>query len=1377
MSRILDGTSFDGIQMHIAKQCEDVGVHIDQLGAETPFKQMATAGHMQTRRSRHLCRCEAVENGKTSTGERWQREGALGRFNSPCAAPLTCARQIGTPAKMSLANCWLLCVALLVGLASPVFAQDYPADLNQRSLMINEIPFSTGDVDPYEGNLKVVVPEVRIPGNGHMDVVIYRSYNNARIGNPDYGQQIFPNSLNWMFGMGWNLGLFPRIITQVPNPCNNSYVWRLAIELPTGEEEILYRAGSNDPNFYTKNGWRYQCAALPLLFSPEGISYEMGDRADSLANGASGNPDYTTSSILSATRARDTNGNWITASYTNLGYAQPHVPTQITTSDGRSVQITYNNGKVSNIVGPNGLTWQYEQGTGLKLKKVTLPNGQTHQYTYYDTRPSGLSDFDWAVSIDRLKSITGPYGGTTTYEYKRDQVAQFWFGFEYCGEECGWILPDNPTYSRIGKKTSSDGGVWTFTYNPSFTQGQYDVTTVSGPSGTAAFKYIGRSFDVSSPGQRFSNSLYPECQMWDAEVTKVGLLAEKSIGSSYTETYQWTLVTAPRLPATSAVSRSIAPLGSPPSSVKASCEYGSYNPALSRKTITLNGAQYVQEQLAHNPYGQPTVLRETGPNGEVRTTTYSYYSNLALNIVSRLDDEIVTGASSLTREWDSTGRVLSVTKDGVTTSYTYTSAGDLASSTKPGGRVTTFSQYKRGIPQHEAQPESITITRVVDDAGRVASETDGEGHTKGYTYDGLGRPTSIDYPLGNDTSISYTANTKSVTRGGLVQSTTYDGFGRLKNNVLGGIATTYTYDALGRRTFQSNPGNSSIGTSYQYDALNQVTRVTNADSTYRTYTYGPANITMRDERGNYTTYSYRGYGDPDASVLIGIVAANPTANILITRGVDDLVTGITQAGLTRTFGYDARKYLVSETHPEMGTTTYGRDAAGNMTSRTIGGATTSFVYDGHNRLTSVSHADGTPNVSQTYSKAHKLRTVTSSAASRVMAYDANDNLTSESLTIGAMQLGAQYSYTGNDQLATTTYPVSGRVVSYSPDVLGRPTQVAGYVNAITYWPSGVPSQIDYVNGIVTNYDQNSRLWPSAFRSRRSGTHYVNSAYGYDGVGNLISINDAADATLSRTLGYDTLNRLTSAAGPWGTGTLTYDGAGNITSQNLGSFNLSYAYPTQNRLGSVSGSRSASYSYDIYGNISAASGTTYQYDGVPNLRCINCASSNMVEYTYDGLGKRVTVTKSSATTYEFYASSGDLLVEYSPSQSNKLVEYMYLGGKRVAQRVSDNRPPTTITMARSTTVENRTRGVTLTVNLGGITPTGTVTFMEGGTMIGTVYVSNGQANIDVQGLALGNHTITATYSGDASNSGNTVVFQIKVVNLDWLPAVLQLLLSN
>lgn len=609
----------------------------------------------------------------------------------------------------------------------------------------------------------------------------------------------------------------------------------------------------------------------------------------------------------------------------------------------------------------------------------------------------------------------------------------------------------------------------------------------------------------------------------------------------------------------------------------------------------------------------------------------------------------------------------SITQDGVTTSFAYDAQGNVASAIMPRSLVYSYGNYKRGIPQTESQPANIGISRVVSDAGNVTSETNGEGKTKTFSYDTMNRVTGIGFPVGSAVSISYTTATKTATRGSLTESTSYDGFGRPVSITLGGVTRSYSYDTLGRKTFESNPG-ASIGTSYEYDILNRVTRIRNSDGTMQTRSYGAGNVSVMDERSKVTTYAFRAYGDPDKQFLMSITAPDTSANVSITRNTKGLVTSIVQGGMTRSYGYNSNYYLTSVTNPETGTTTYSRDAAGNMTSRSVGtSGTSTYTYDGQNRLTAVTYPGTTPSVTKTYSKTHKLKTVVSSAASRSYVYDANDNLTSESVVADGITLTTGYGYNTLDQLASITYPYSGRSVTFSPDVLGRPTAISGYVTSVAYWPSGQVKQINYANGTVSTYGQNSRLWPSTFATQLSTTYYNNASYTYDGAGNLTAIADTADTNYNRTLTYDNINRLATAAGPWGTGTITYNGVGNVVSQVFGANNLYYTYDTQNRLSSVSGDRTGSYTYDAYGDFLTVPGATYTWDGVPNLRCVSCGTANEVANVYDGLNQRVSVTKGGVKSYEVYGSHGNLLAVYTPYWGNSLVEYIYLGGKRVAQR--------------------------------------------------------------------------------------------------------------
>lgn len=1083
-------------------------------------------------------------------------------------------------------------------------------------------------IDPFSGSLQHHSTDIYVPGNGGFDLKVIRSYNSASI------DANCPACFKGLAGLGWTIH-FGRVlqsssstaICQNANP--NNVGENPALELMDGSRQLLTYTGQSSPLMLTTQRWRVNCGPdgnTVIAHSPEGTRYDMTQTV-SLPGGIS---------AWYASKITDRNGNYATISYTSAG--SPEI-SQITTNDGRIVSFSYldsglNSRRISQI-SSNGQVYRYNYTavSGVvdtyTLTSVVRPDGRAWSYAYNGQMYSP------SAGSYLMNKATYPYGGTITYEYSNVNFDSYYVS----GGTQNIIRP------AVSKKTSTPGGTWTFSYTPG-SLGVYDVTTVKAPSGTTTYRHYGPKYAAEGSGT----------------VWMVGLLMSKDIGGIQTETYTW-----------GKQKLSDEDYFRPNDYLSNRVDTETNAPVLTQKKVTRNGANYTTSYSSFDSYGNPTSIVETGQNGGDRTTTLSYYINTSKWIVKQVQNESFTG-SAVTRSFDDNGNLSSINQDGVTISYTYDSEGNLASKTLPRTLTYIYSDYKRGIPQFESQPEGISISRVVSDAGNVTSQTDGEQRTTTYGYDGLNRLTAITYPRGSSVSISYSAPnyapSKTVTRGGLVEQTAYDGFGNPSRVTLGGIVRTYSFDALGRNTFVSDPDSSS-GTTYQYDILDRMTNVTNANSSYRTISYGSATKTVTDERNNSTTYSYRSYGDPKQEFLMSISAPESSANISLARNGKDFITAVTQGGFTRNYGYNSSYYVTSVTNPETGTTVYGRDEAGNMTSRSVGSSgETIYSYDGQNRLTHVAYPDTTPAVTRTYSKTHKLKTVESSAANRVYEYDDNDNLTSDSLTVDGIVLTASYAYNDLDQLFSITYPLSGKVINYSPDNLGRPSQVSGYVNSVSYWPSGQIKQINYANGTATNYGQNSRLWPSSLSTQTSdGAYSVNSSYGYDDVGNLTSINDTADGSYNRTMGYDNIDRLTSISGPWGNGGISYDGTGNIQSSYLGAYNVGRSYDSYNRLSRVSGYRETAYGYDTYGNIVTGSGNSYTYDGAPNLRCINCSDASLkIEYSYDGLNRRISVIKAGIKNYEFYDFQGIPLVEYTPGPSGKLIQYIYLGGKRIAQHV-------------------------------------------------------------------------------------------------------------
>lgn len=1230
--------------------------------------------------------------------------------------------------------CFISLSSLCVGAEEiiPDFYQD-PGIYPNRSYVNQN---ANEHIDPFTGGLQLHYVDIHLPGNGGFDINVTRSYNSASV-DPNN-----PAAYKSLAGLGWTIHFGRVIKSGNANICLNDTSFSVAnnpvLELPDGSRQQFAFTDSSSPLMLTTQFWKAECIVGNInglsVYSPDGIRYDM---THLVTEGTGPRPVY----VWYTTRITDRNGN-----YADISYAASFSPeiSRITTSDNRVINFTY-------------------ADSGLPSRRITQISsaGQIYTYTYYPvsnvldkyfltnvTRPDGAQwQYSYNASLNTnagsyvMNRVIYPQGGYIDYLYE-------FVNFD-----------SNSPYYRstvVARKSTSTGGVWSFNYQP----GSFNVpdsTTVYSPSGSITYRHIGPNYSSSGT------------------VWMVGLLVSKTIENLQTETYNWDK------------QKISSENNFRPGNFVTSVDSDTYSPILLNKQITRDGASYITEFSNFDGYGNPRTISEAGPNGGNRTTALTYFYNPDKWIVKQVKNESFDG-SLITRSFDSNGSLREISQDGVVTRHDYDSEGNIRSTTFPRSLTHSYSNHKRGIPQLESQPEGIQINRIVSDAGNVVSETNGEGYTTSYRYDGLNRLTHIDYPSGNNVSITWGVSTKSATRGSLTENTIFDGFGRTVSHTLGGITHTYQYDALGRKIFASNP-NSGSGTSYRYDALDRVTRIVHPDNTSIAISYGGGFKTVTDERNKSTKYSFRAYGNPDKTLLMNIAAPEAAASIDMQRNSKGLVTSVTQNGFTRAYTYNGNYYLISVNNPETGVTTYGRDAAGNMISRTVGSSgTTTYRYDGQNRLVSVTYPGNTPSITNTYNKTHKLVNSSSSVASRSFNYDANSNLTSESVTVDGRTFTTSYAYNGNDQITAITYPHSGRIVNYAPDVLGRPTLVSDFVTGVTYWPSGQIRQINYANGMVTNYNQNSRLWPSTVSAQNSsGVYYLNNNYSYDGAGNLTAISDSFDSNYNRTMGYDDINRLISITGPWGTGAIAYNGAGNITSQSLGGFNLSYSYDGQNRLSAISGSRTAVYAYDAYGNIIADASKTFTYDDATNLRCVNCNDpAKKIEYAYDNANQRISVTKGNAKTYEIYGSHGNLLIEYVPGTTDGLTEYIYLGGRRIAQVQTGNTSSgaggtiSTIELLVTSDTVGQDQVFTLTANVSGDNPTGTVTFMDGTTVLGSATLESGQASISVSLSTVGTHNITANYEGDgkhrASSSTMTLTVEESVIE-KVMPILMQYLLED
>jgi RHS repeat-associated protein len=572
--------------------------------------------------------------------------------------------------------------------------------------------------------------------------------------------------------------------------------------------------------------------------------------------------------------------------------------------------------------------------------------------------------------------------------------------------------------------------------------------------------------------------------------------------------------------------------------------------------------------------------------------------------------------------------------------------------------------------------------------------------------------------------------------------TKLDDPGRVIQNQLvsdpeGAAIVATTYDSSSRVASISNPYRSVTEPTYgtqqlAYDALDRVTTVTAQDSSTAQMLYGtaissPTGNTSRactgvaaypsltiDASGKKREVWSDAFGrvveanEPDGSNNLTIHTCY-TYDLL-----DNLLTAEQRGGTadttkwrTRTYTYDALSRVVSESIPESGssgsatgttnlyyTTSSGalcsgdsQDVCRRTDSRSI---TTTYSYDGVNRLTSKSYSNGDPTViyyfdqttynSLTIANGKGRRTGMSDGSGQTAwSYDSDGRVVTERRTITAVSPSVtkttSYSYNLDGSVASVTYP-SGKVVQYTYSNAGRPLTAKDslrsdwYAKDAFYTPWGALSEFKSgatgtSNGATRSFSFNNRLLPS-LRSASSASLTIQSLnYTYLANGNVSQIRNNRDDNRTVNYTYDNLNRIKDAYTPnstlWGN-SYVYDNWGNLLQKNAytGKANYEGLTVTVNRKNQVDG-----MTYDLAGNLTNDGLYSYVYNAENQT-----TSAAGVTFKYDGDNKRV------------YKSGSRLYwngVGYAPLSETDLLgaadkDYVYFNGVRVGfLKVSTSTP--------------------------------------------------------------------------------------------------------
>ncbi|MFF4599833.1 LamG-like jellyroll fold domain-containing protein [Amycolatopsis sp. NPDC001319] len=525
-----------------------------------------------------------------------------------------------------------------------------------------------------------------------------------------------------------------------------------------------------------------------------------------------------------------------------------------------------------------------------------------------------------------------------------------------------------------------------------------------------------------------------------------------------------------------------------------------------------NVAQVTKPSGAKTTYTYDTNgdrLSSTDPNAARQEATYDFLSRPLTSTTFERYPSAVTSTS--TNSYASSlanpgGAQLAstTTADGAATSYSYNGLGETTSVTDAAGHSTTYAYTYLG---------DRSTTTLAD------------GTSTTTTYDPASRPLTV-----TNKDASGTVLTQS--------SATYDADGRLASSVdARGTAQTFTYDAAGQLTSEIQPisATSSITTSFGYDAAGNRTRFT-------------------DGRGNATTTTYNSWNLPESVIEPATAAYTADSDRTFTTVYDAAGQAVTQTqpgGVTVSAGYDVDGNLTTQTgagaDAASGSRTFGYDPAGRMTSASTAEAGTAgnpdhqaatnetFTYNDRNELLTAAGSAGSSSFG--YDRDGLMTSRTDASGTSTYGYDTADRLST--ITDSATGKAQTLTYNTLNQVSGITYG-TGNARTYSYDALHRLTgdtlKTAGgaSIASITYGYDADSNLTSKATSGFAGSAANTYTYDLANRlaSWNNGTTTTN--YGYDASGNRTQVG-------SSTYTYDARNQLTSD----GVNTYTYSARGTL----------------------------------------------------------------------------------------------------------------------------------------------------------------------------------------------------------------------------------------
>ena len=606
-----------------------------------------------------------------------------------------------------------------------------------------------------------------------------------------------------------------------------------------------------------------------------------------------------------------------------------------------------------------------------------------------------------------------------------------------------------------------------------------------------------------------------------------------------------------------------------------------------------NGAEEIYRYDGLNRLEQITL-----PNGG--TIQYGYDQDG--NITWQIDPE----GDRIGFAYDERGRLTrTVSPTGAVTEYGYDGEGRLSCIKNAAGRCHTYVYDQMGQLIREISTTGDVTSYGYNDMGKVSVVVDARKRRTEYEYHPGGRLAKAIYPDGGYEMFTYDKNGRLVHRQdhkGIYVGYAYDRLGRLVSICNSdGQQWVYTYDAVGNVTSIKDP----LGHKIQYG-----------------YSLGGKLLSVIDAGGDRTEYAY------DPMGKLSVVCRHEGSGCLLDMDGTLHLDGLDKKENLRVTRYqrDLMGHITCIKDPLGASEYYRYDRAGRLVAKKDrDGYETRYGYNGEGDLAYVHYDDGRQ-VEFSYDALRKLREVEDWLGVIWIERDGSGRVRKIRDQEGRETC---YEWGPFGERKALLYP-DGRRIDYGYDGSGRLERVADGVREVLYRYDGEGrlSEKQYPGGISCHYgyDRMGRL--STLVHQRRGEIYERYGYGYDQIGNKISIQKSGDGSLYQYR-YDPLNRLTEVQKDHhALRRYQYDAFGNRILLEAGEDRIHYTYNAADQLIQIERKGLTEIrEYDRRGNLTAVKRgqdlvNGYRYGADNRLEKAINADGQAASYVYDGLGNRV-----------------------------------------------------------------------------------------------------------------------------------------------------------